>query len=105
MKTFHRRPVETLELIPPRGSSPTLRRGRRVRRLRDAIVCAPAPPTLLDGGPLGPTLVTEAVRCWCSTARPSSVRPATTNGRGAPARRAPWRAASGLLGLMVPLAV
>lgn len=27
----------------------------------DTIVCAPAPPTLLDGGLLGPTLVTEAV--------------------------------------------
>lgn len=61
MVTMSRRAVETFELIV----------GRIIvqRRLDetvccqhcDAIVCAKAPPSILDGGILGPTLVTEAL--------------------------------------------
>ena len=61
MTTMCRRAVETFELIV----------GRIIveRRLDetvccphcDAIVCAKAPPSILDGGILGPTLVTEAL--------------------------------------------
>jgi transposase len=61
MTTMCRRPVEIFEVIV----------GRVVVQRRwdetiscprcDAIVCAKAPPSLLDGGILGPTLVTEAL--------------------------------------------
>lgn len=105
MKTIHRRVVETLELIPARIV--VHRRHDEVVACDgcDAIVCAPAPPTLLDGGLLGPTLVTEAVCAKVLDGTPIERQARNHQRSGAPvAASTLGRAASSLLGLMVPLA-
>ncbi|HMV68239.1 MAG TPA: IS66 family transposase [Myxococcota bacterium] len=105
MKTFHRRPVETLELIP--AKIVVHRRYDEVVACDgcDAIVCAPAPPTLLDGGLLGPTLVTESVCAKVLDGTPIERQARNYQRGGAPvAASTLGRAASSLLGLMVPLA-
>ncbi|MFO0602101.1 MAG: transposase [Polyangiales bacterium] len=105
MKTFHRRPVETLELIPARIV--VHRRYDEVVACDgcDAIVCAPAPPTLLDGGLLGPTLVTEAVCAKVLDGTPIERQARNyQQGRGPGCGEHPGARRGNLLGLMVPLA-
>ncbi len=105
MRTFYRQPVETLELIP--AKIVVHRRYDQVAACDgcDAIVCAPAPPTLLDGGLLGPTLVTEAVCAKVLDGTPIERQARNHQRSGAPvAASTLGRAASSLLAFMVPLA-
>ena len=61
MTTVRYRPVSTIEMIP--GRIVVHRRLDEILACPhcDAMVCAKAPPSILDGGRLGPTLVTEAL--------------------------------------------
>jgi transposase len=105
MRTIHRRPVETVELVP--AKIVVHRRYDEVVACDrcDAIVCAPAPPTLLDGGLLGPTLVTEAVCAKVLDGTPIERQARNYQRSGAPvAASTLGRAAGSLLALMVPLA-
>jgi transposase len=105
MSTVTYRVVETLELIP--ASFVVHRRLDEVVACCrcDAIVCASAPPTLLDGGLLGPTLVTEAVCAKVLDGVPIERQARTWQRGGVPvAASTLGRSAGSLLALFVPLA-
>ena len=104
MTTVHRRPVETIEMIP----------GRIVVHRRwdetvacphcDAIVCATAPPSVLDGGLLGPTLVTEALCNKVLDATPIERQARSLQRQGAPvAASTLGRSVASVLALLVPV--
>jgi transposase len=105
MRTIHRRVVETIELVCAKIIVHRRYDETVACEVCDAIVCAPAPPTLLDGGLLGPTLVTEAV-CAKVLDGTAIERQARNYQRGgAPvAASTLGRAAGSLLALLVPLA-
>jgi len=105
MRTIHRRVVETVELVCAKIIVHRRYDETVACEGCDAIVCAPAPPTLLDGGLLGPALVTEAV-CAKVLDGTSIERQARNYQRGgAPvAASTLGRAAGSLLALFVPLA-
>lgn len=104
MTTMHRRPVEIVEIIV----------GRIVVHRRwdetvacphcDAIVCAKAPPSVLDGGLLGPTLVTEALCNKVLDAAPIERQARSLQRQGAPvAASTLGRSVSSVLALLVPV--
>lgn len=105
MRPLPPRVVETLELIP--AKIVVHRRYDEVLACPrcDAIVCAAAPPTLLDGGLLGTTLVTEAVCAKVLDGMPIERQARNYQRSGAPvAASTLGRAAGSLLSLFVPLA-
>ena len=105
MRTIHRRMVETVELVPAKVVVHRRYDETVACEVCDAIVCAPAPPTLLDGGLLGPTLVTEAVCAKVLDGTPIERQARNYQRGGAPvAASTLGRAAGSLLALFVPLA-
>gem|GEM_PF-581450 len=105
MRTIHRRLVETVELVPAKLIIHRRYDEVVACNLCDAIVCAPAPPTLLDGGLLGLTLVTEAVCAKVLDGTPIERQARNYQRSGAPvAASTLGRAAGSLLSLLVPLA-
>lgn len=71
----------------------------------DAMACAPAPPSVLDGGKLGPTLVAEATYQKIVNGLPIERQARDFQRRGAPILAGTLgRSVAGLLDLMVPLA-
>jgi transposase len=71
----------------------------------DAMACAPAPPGVLDGGKLGPTLVAEATYQKIVNALPIERQARDFQRRGAPILAGTLgRSVAGLLSLLVPLA-
>ncbi|MEZ4405263.1 MAG: IS66 family transposase [Polyangiales bacterium] len=105
MRPLTPRCVRTIEMIPAR----VVVRCRVDETLAcpccDAIVRAKAPPSVLDGGILGPTLITEAVASKVLDAMPIERQARNLQRQGAPvAASTLGRAASELLALMVPVA-
>lgn len=105
MTTLGRRCVETWEVIP----------GKVVRRRRwdetvacprcDRIVCAKAPPSVLDGGKLGPVLVTEALCNKVLNGMPIERQARDFQRQGVPiAASTLGRSVAAVLALLVPVA-
>ncbi len=105
MTTVHCRSVDVWELVP----------GRMVLQRRldetvacpccDRIVCAKAPATLLDGGLLGPTLVTEALANKILDGMPVERQARHFRRQGVPLSASTLgRSIGSLLDLIVPLA-
>lgn len=105
MKTIAHRAVDVFELIPPQ-----LIVQRRVDEtiacpLCDAIVCAKAPPSLLDGGLLGPKLVTEALANKVLDGMPVERQARHFQREGVPLSASTLgRSIGSLLDLLVPIA-
>jgi transposase len=105
MTTMRHRRVDTFELHPAR-----LVIQRRLDEVVtcprcDAIRCAKAPPSLLDGGLLGPTLVTEATADKILNGMPVERQARTFRQQGVPISASTLgRSMSSLLALLVPLA-
>jgi len=105
MTALRPRCVRTLELIPGRIVSHCRLDETLVCPCCDAIIRAPAPPSVMDGGILGPTLVTEAVASKVLDAMPIERQARNLQRQGAPvAASTLGRASSALLALLVPLA-
>ena len=105
MTALRPRCVRTLELIPGRIVSHCRLDETLVCPCCDAIIRAPAPPSVMDGGILGPTLVTEAVASKVLDAMPIERQARNLQRQGAPvAASTLGRASSELLALLVPLA-
>ena len=104
MKTLRYRMVRTIDVIPGRIVV-RCRRDETVACPRcDAIACAKAPPTLLDGGLLGPVLVTEALCSKVLDAMPVERQARALQRQGAPvAASTLGRSIASLLALLVPL--
>ena len=97
--------VRTMELIPARIVYHCRIDETLVCPRCDAIIRAPAPPSVMDGGILGPTLVTEAVASKVLDAMPIERQARNLQRQGAPvAASTLGRASSSLLALWVPLA-
>ncbi|MBK6529898.1 MAG: transposase [Deltaproteobacteria bacterium] len=105
MTTLGRRCVETWEVIP----------GKVVRHRRwdetvacprcDRIVCAKAPPSVLDGGKLGPVLVTEALCNKVLNGMPIERQARDFQRQGVPiAASTLGRSVAAVLALLVPVA-
>lgn len=105
MATVGRRCVETVEMIPARI---ILRRrwDETVACPRcDRIVCAKAPPSLLDGGLLGPVLVTEALCAKVLNGMPIERQARDFQRQGVPvAASTLGRSVAAVLALLVPVA-
>lgn len=105
MTTFRRRCVEIFEVIPAR-----VVRHRRWDEIIacprcDRIVCAKAPPSVLDGGRLGPVLVTEALCDKVLNGMPIERQARDFQRRGVPiAASTLGRSVSAVLALLVPVA-
>lgn len=104
MTTVRHRPVSTIEMIP--GRIVVHRRLDEILACPhcDAIVCAKAPPSVLDGGRLGPTLVTEALCSKVLDGMPVERQARSLQRQGAPvAASTLGRSIASVLALLVPL--
>jgi transposase len=104
MKTVGHRAVVTWELVPSK-----IVQHRRLDETVacphcDAIACAKAPPGVLDGGLLGPTLVTDALANKILDSMPVERQARNYRRQGVPiAASTLGRAIGSLLGLIAPL--
>jgi len=104
MTTVRYRPVSTIEMIP--GRIVVHRRLDEILACPhcDAMVCAKAPPSILDGGRLGPTLVTEALCSKVLDGMPVERQARSLQRQGAPvAASTLGRSIASVLALLVPL--
>lgn len=105
MKTLTHSFVRYFELIPGRIALHCRADETVVCPCCDAIVSAKAPPSVMDGGILGPTLVTEALASKVLDGAPIERQARNLQRQGAPiAASTLGRAVSSVLALMVPMA-
>jgi transposase len=105
MGTLGRHSVRYFEVIPARIALHCRLDETIACPCCDAIVSAKAPPSVLDGGILGPTLVTEAVASKVLDTMPIERQARNFQRQGAPiAASTLGRSASALLALLEPVA-
>src|SRR5581483_498042 len=96
--------VETIEWIPGRVVVHRRHDETAACPRCDTNVCAKAPPSVLDGGRLGPTLVTEALCAKVLDAMPVERQARSLQRQGAPvAASTLGRSIGSVLALLVPL--
>lgn len=104
MTTVGHRVVETIEMIPARVVVHRRRDETVACPKCDAMVCATAPPSVCDGGLLGPVLVTESLCAKVLDGMPIERQARSLQRQGAPvAASTLGRSVAHVLALLMPL--